>query len=60
LKPNAPKYPTTRPDALKLARAAEDALTGIIWTDDAVTVDLTIKKRYGELPGVNITVRVCP
>lgn len=31
-------YPITRPDVLKLARAVEDALTGIAYADDAQIV----------------------
>lgn len=39
-------YPATKPDALKLARAAEDALTGIIWNDDAQIVTEVLRKRW--------------
>jgi Holliday junction resolvase RusA-like endonuclease len=48
LRSSAPKYPTTRPDVLKLARAVEDALTGVVWRDDALIVDEQLVKRYGE------------
>lgn len=48
LRPDAPPYPHGRPDALKLGRAVEDALTGILWADDAQGVDVTFRKRYGE------------
>jgi len=48
VKPCAPFYHTTRPDALKLARSTEDALTGIAWNDDAQTAMLDISKRYGD------------
>jgi Holliday junction resolvase RusA-like endonuclease len=48
LRPAAPVYPTTRPDVLKLARAFEDALTGVCWRDDARIVDELLHKRYGE------------
>lgn len=48
LRPSAPDYPTTRPDATKLLRAVEDALTGIIWRDDAQVVVQTVSKHYGE------------
>lgn len=41
-------HPVVKPDALKYARAAEDALTGILWHDDAATVDLHIQKRYAK------------
>ncbi len=47
LKDSAPHYPTVKPDVLKLARAAEDALTGIVYRDDAQTVELSVRKRYG-------------
>jgi len=39
--------PTSKPDVLKLARAAEDALTGIVWADDAQIVSELIEKRWG-------------
>jgi Holliday junction resolvase RusA-like endonuclease len=39
--------PTTRPDVLKLARAVEDALTGVIWRDDAQVVREVLEKHYG-------------
>lgn len=51
LKPSAPAVPTTRPDVLKLARSTEDAMTGIIWIDDAQTVNLSLSKVYSEQPG---------
>lgn len=55
LKPNAPRWPTTAPDALKLARALEDALTGVAYVDDAQIVDEQIFKRYGP-PGVSVAI----
>jgi len=39
LKPSAPEHPIKRPDLLKLARAVEDALTGVIWRDDSQVVE---------------------
>lgn len=50
---------TVKPDRLKLARAVEDALTSILYADDAQTVDGPVRKRYaepGELPRVEIIV----
>ncbi|MDB5042208.1 MAG: hypothetical protein JWN27_2934 [Candidatus Eremiobacteraeota bacterium] len=38
--------PTSRPDAGKLGRNVEDALTGLIFTDDSRIVDSHIYKRY--------------
>lgn len=60
LKPSAPFYHTTKPDALKLARSTEDALTGIVWADDAQTAMLEVSKRYaskGEPCGCQITIQ---
>ena len=40
--------PATRPDVLKLARCAEDALTGVLWRDDAQIVEEHLFKHWGE------------
>lgn len=48
LKGDALGFPTGRPDCLKLTRAVEDALTGVVWADDSQIVDEAIFKRYGE------------
>jgi crossover junction endodeoxyribonuclease RusA len=50
--------PVARPDVLKLARAVEDALTGVIWRDDALIVTELLRKRFAEdrPPGVVVTV----
>lgn len=58
LKPSAEPYPITRPDVLKLARATEDALTGVIWRDDAQIVSERISKRWGEPARCEVTVEV--
>lgn len=47
LRAGAPGYPTTKPDVTKLVRAVEDALTGVVWRDDAQVVDQNVRKRYG-------------
>lgn len=52
LKPNAPFWPQVKPDVIKLARAVEDALTGILWRDDAQICQEPLQKHYGEKPGV--------
>ena len=46
LRPSAPVFPAVKPDVLKLARSTEDALTGIIWKDDARIVTEILQKRY--------------
>ncbi len=57
LLPSAPEFPAVKPDVLKLARAVEDALTGVAWRDDALIVDEHLAKRYGERAGVDIVIR---
>jgi Holliday junction resolvase RusA-like endonuclease len=57
VKASAPAYPVTRPDALKLARAVEDALTAILWHDDAAIVDERLRKVWGQREGVSVEVR---
>lgn len=66
LKESSPKRHLSKPDVLKLARAVEDALTGVVWLDDSQIVEEYLEKRYAgmadpalgirELPGVNITI----
>lgn len=48
---------TTRPDADNAAKAALDALSGIVYRDDSQVTDLIVRKRYSETPQVQITVR---
>jgi Holliday junction resolvase RusA-like endonuclease len=57
VKPSAPSYPATRPDVLKLARGVEDALTGVVWRDDAQIVDEVLRKRYGSPARCEVTIR---
>jgi len=44
----ATPYPISKPDLLKLTRGLEDALTGIVWRDDAQIVSEVLHKRWGE------------
>lgn len=48
LKTSAPEWPTSKPDVLKLARAVEDAMIGIVYRDDSSIVVERIEKRFGE------------
>lgn len=43
--------PLVKPDALKLMRSTEDALTGVVYADDALITDHFIHKRYADNPG---------
>lgn len=49
-------YPITKPDSGKLARGTIDAMTGIMYQDDAQIVDDITLKRYGSPARVEITV----
>lgn len=54
LREDAPQRPTTKPDTTKLLRSTEDALTGILWADDAQIVEQHASKRYGDTAGAVI------
>jgi crossover junction endodeoxyribonuclease RusA len=59
LRDNAPEYPIGKPDVLKLARGLEDALTSLVWADDAQIVTECLKKRYArndEMQGAEVTI----
>lgn len=55
LKVSASAYPTGKPDVLKLARGVEDALTSLVWVDDAQIVTEVLSKKYG-YPGVAVEI----
>jgi Holliday junction resolvase RusA-like endonuclease len=56
LKATAPHYHTTRPDATKLVRLIEDALSGVVWTDDSRIAEQSARKVYGARPGAVIRI----
>ena len=56
LKASAPHFHTVKPDGTKLMRSTEDAMTGIVWLDDALIVEQHVVKVYGDKPGAEITV----
>lgn len=49
--------PTTKPDATKLWRCAEDALNKVIWSDDSIIVDQHVSKHWGEPARMEIEIR---
>lgn len=57
LKPNAPAVVAKMPDLSKLIRAVEDALTGIVWRDDAQIASIRGSKCYADAPGAYIRVQ---
>lgn len=58
LRHQAPHEHIGKPDLDKLTRAVLDALTGIIWADDAHVVAITAAKGWADdtHPGVQITI----
>lgn len=56
LRPSAPAAPTTRPDLTKYLRGIEDAMTGVVWRDDAQVITQSAEKRYGEPALVSVRV----
>ena len=50
-------FPNSRPDVLKLARAVEDSLQGVLYHDDSQIVSETLRKRWGDAPRVEIIVK---
>jgi Holliday junction resolvase RusA-like endonuclease len=50
-------YHISKPDCLKLARSTEDAMTGIVWRDDAQIVRYgTLEKAYSSRSGCEIEI----
>ena len=63
LRDDAPCSPWSKPDFDKLTRAACDALTGLVWDDDARVVRAVIEKRFASAKrdiGLYFEVRVLP
>jgi Holliday junction resolvase RusA-like endonuclease len=59
VKSSSPRHPIGKPDVLKLARCVEDALTGVLWVDDAQITSEQLAKRYcefGQQPGCQVIV----
>ena len=50
-------FPTVKPDLSKLYRGAEDAMTGIVFADDAQVIEALVGKVYGEAPGLRCEIR---
>ena len=48
LRPSAPPFPDKKPDLSKLVRAIEDAMTGIVYVDDAQIVSYDVEKLYSD------------
>jgi Holliday junction resolvase RusA-like endonuclease len=59
MKPGAPLYFTSKPDADNLAKAVMDALTTLrFWGDDAQVVKLHVQKYYvGDAVGADVVIK---
>lgn len=51
------ELPAKKPDADNVAKAIADGLNGIAYGDDAQVIELRVRKRYGEVPGVLVEIR---
>lgn len=49
-------FPISKPDLLKLTRGVEDALTKVIWADDAQVVDHRLTKHWGESAYIEVLI----
>lgn len=49
--------PSMKPDASNYLKAAEDALNGVVWIDDAQIIDANVSKAYCERPVVIVLVK---
>ena len=48
--------PETKPDADNISKAVLDALNGLAYKDDSQVIDLSVKKRYGEVGHVSVRI----
>ena len=53
-------FPTVKPDLTKLLRGLEDAMTGVIYRDDAQIIEQFMSKRYGTQARVHVRVVPIP
>ncbi len=63
LRATAPAYPLGKPDTSKMFRAVEDAMSGVVYTDDCRVVEIRAAKRYADettdnKPGARVRVWV--
>jgi crossover junction endodeoxyribonuclease RusA len=52
------RFPSVKPDVDKAARSCLDAMTGIVYADDAQVVQLIATKNYGDREKVRVRVEV--
>ena len=57
VKPDSPTSVSKKPDIDKLARPVLDALTAVVYADDAQVTELLCSKTYSDTPGVTVAIR---
>jgi Holliday junction resolvase RusA-like endonuclease len=50
--------PTSKPDFDNIAKVACDAMSGIVYRDDAQVVDCRVRKFYAKIPMLSVSVRL--
>jgi Holliday junction resolvase RusA-like endonuclease len=50
------RWKASKPDADNIAKLVKDALSTIVYADDAQIAELTVQKVYGPIAGVTVTV----
>jgi Holliday junction resolvase RusA-like endonuclease len=50
------RRPVTRPDLDNYVKAALDGMNGIVFRDDSLVTDLSVRKRYSQTPRLEIVV----
>ncbi len=61
LKPSAPRFPTVRPDLLKLGRSVEDALTDAgVYRDDSQIRYEVLRKNYADECVPHVVIEIVP
>jgi Holliday junction resolvase RusA-like endonuclease len=48
--------PTKKPDVDNIAKIVMDGLNGIVWIDDVLIVELSVRKHYSDRPRMVVTV----
>lgn len=51
-------YPTVKPDLSNLIRSTEDAMSKIVFEDDAQVVEIFAKKKYGLKESIKIEIEI--
>jgi Holliday junction resolvase RusA-like endonuclease len=52
--------PQSKPDADNVVKAIFDGLNGVLWRDDVLVVNLTVRKRFSAIPCVRVEVWPVP